>query len=208
MSKRGKVFKPNVNHISALHRAAEQLADKLEPYFSNIRGFKSASLFIRSPIWKLKYETDRIDMLTNGWYANYSELTQDCEVYLTTNTNAKIFTSMVDRDYCKARLTKLPGCCGVCVISKVEIHHEMRNNGIGKAFVKVLEAFARALNYSSVIATVEKFNCSAKGIVNGLGFSEASMFVNAKTKNTVMVYVKNINPGGISLTDGYDKEDQ
>lgn len=199
-------FKPNGQRISALHKAADQLEDMLDPFFDKLKGFKSASLSVQMPNWNPA--RSRIDVLTDEWHAHYSGLVQDCEVCLTANISRKVFSSVTSKDYCKARLTKLPGCCGACVINKVEIHPELRGNGIGKAFIKVLEAFARSLDYSCLIATVEKFNCQANAIASCLGFTRSDQFTNTRTNNTVIVYVKDINPDGIPLTDGYDKGGQ
>ena len=204
MGSKSSNFIPYAKHISVLHGAADNFEEKAEPFLKRLKSFKEASLVVRDP----HQRWEGMDILSDEWHRYYSQIVWDCEVQLVVRSRKKILTSKIDRIYCKARLTKLPGCCGVCVITKLEVHPDMRKQGVGNAFVKVLIAFAKVLNYSCLIMTVEKFNTAPNTIAGVNNFSKAEVFANAKTKNTVAVYTKNINPEGIALTDGYDKEDQ
>ncbi len=204
-------FKPNVDHISDLQKAADQLENMLAPFFDNSR-FKGAVLIVSNPDGEMPEDREERDVLTDEWHQHYyrkgrstGRAMQDFEMKLVVTSSRKYIKTVIKKVCCKVRLTQLPGCCGACVITKLEVHPEARGNGIGRAFVRVLEAFIKALDYSLIMCTVEKFNCPAKKLVEGLGFTKSDKFINARTTNTIVVYMKNINPEGVSLTDGYDK---
>jgi GNAT superfamily N-acetyltransferase len=196
----GYDFTPNEKNMSLLHDAVDSMEKKLEPFTVNMPGFKGVSLIIRGPNWAHSTEHDPFGSV---WYDDYPSLVRDCELKLKFTITGTMLRKARAETYAKARMTQLPACCGVCVMNGVELHPSLRKSGLGKEFVRVVEAFARVLNYSFIMATTHKVNGPANGVVDCLGYSNAGNFVNMRTKNSVVVYTKVLNTYGVALTDGY-----
>jgi len=194
----GYDFTPNTDNLNNLVVAVNDLGKMLEDFIKDLKGFTGISLEVKD-----KHRPGK-DPLGDDWYDYYPYFVQGCELSLTVKFKGGLLSKGNTLVYARAKLDQLPACCGICILNSVEIHSELRGNGIGKEFVKTVEAFAKVLNYSYVMCTTHKVNGPAIGVVECLGYTELDNgFANMRTKNSIRMFGKNINPEGISLTDGY-----
>jgi len=194
----GYDFKPNTNNLNALSTTVNGLGIMLEDYIKDLEGYAGINLIVKD-----QYRQPQ-DPLGSNWYDYYPYFVQSCELNLVMQFKGGLLSKTSVEVYARAKLDQLPGCCGVCILNSVEIHSDLRGNGIGKEFVKTTEAFAKVLNYSYVMCTTHKVNGPAIGVVECLGYTELDNgFANMRTKNSIRMFGKNINPEGVSLTDGY-----
>ena len=199
----GYDFTPNKDHIAALHKATDGFEALLEEFVKSIKGYKGVELIVKAPHWNERSGRGSNPLDTN-WYDDYPEFVKDCELKLLITIKGGMLRNTRNETYAKVKLTRLPACCGVCIMNGMELHSDIRGNGIGKAFTKITEAFAKVLNYSYVMCTTHKVNGPAIGVLECLGYTELdSGFVNMRTKNSIRMFGKNINVDGKSLTDGY-----
>jgi GNAT superfamily N-acetyltransferase len=199
----GYNFTPKEDHTAALHTATDKLEDLLEEFIKGVKGYSGIQLIVRAPNWneKSRHGSNPLD---TDWYDDYPTFVKDCELRLLVTIKGGMLRNSRTEVYAKCRLTKLPACCGVCVMNGIELHSAVRGNGIGKAFTQLVEAFAKVLNYSYIMCTTHKVNGPAIGVLECLGYVELdSGFANMRTKNSIRMFGKNINPDGTTLTDGY-----
>jgi hypothetical protein len=198
----GYDFTPKKESVTTLHNATDKLEELLEELVKEIKGYDGIQLTVKDPTWSRRRLPS--DPLGTDWYDNYPQFVKDCELCLLITIKGGILRNSREEVYAKIRLTKLPACCGVCVMNNMELHSNIRGNGIGKAFTRLAETFAGVLNYSYVMCTTHKVNGPAIGVLECLGYEELDKgFVNKRTHNSIRMFGKNINPDGISLTDGY-----
>lgn len=196
----GYKFTPDKDNNAALHGAADKLEKLLEEFIKSLKNCKGVKLLVKAPHWTDKSAGDPLD---DDWYSIFPTLVKECELKLQVYLKGGLLRSDKVKTYARVKLTRLPACCGVCVMNSMELHPDIRGNGIGKEFTRVAEAFARVLNYSYVMCTTHKVNGPAIGVLDCLGYTRHDGFANMRTKNSVEIYGKNINPEGKALTDGY-----
>lgn len=195
----GSNFKPNKQHIAAMHEAANKLEKVLKGFAESIKGYKGIELLVSTPGIVRTPNPLNVD-----WQPMYSQLAQECELQLKITIKESMLRRAEKKTYARIKLIQLPACCGVCVMNGIELHSDIRDSGIGKAFTRMAESFAKVLNYSYIMCTTHKVNGPAIGVLECLGYVELdSGFANMRTKNSIRMFGKNINPDGKNLTDGY-----
>lgn len=191
-------FKPTDESVNSLNDTAKGLEKELRTFLKADNNLTGVKLIIKAA---RGFERDPF---SDSWYNDYPALLQECEMKLVISIKGGLLRKDSDVSYAKAKISPFPACCGICVLNGVELHNEIRGGGIGKEFVKVVEAFAKCLNYSYIMCTTHKTNGPAIGIVECLGYTELDAgFANARTNNSIRMFGKNINPNGKALTDGY-----
>lgn len=200
----GYDFRPKEAHIAALHKTTVGLETLLEEFVKKVKGYQGIQLVVKAPFWNDKSARVGSSPLDTDWYDDYPQFIKDCEIRLTLTIKGGLLRHGRAEVYAKCRLTQLPGCCGICIMNSMELHPDVRGNGVGKEFTRLVEAYAKVLNYSYVMCTTHKVNRPAIGVLESLDYVELDDgFANMRTKNSIRMFGKNINPDGKVLTDGY-----
>jgi len=89
-------------------------------------------------------------------------------------------------------LDQLPGCCGVVVSNGAYLNHNQRGYGLGEYFHKERIDLATYMGYSCMMATTILNNEAENHILRNNGWKTVHSFVNKRTGNTVLIWIKDI----------------
>jgi GNAT superfamily N-acetyltransferase len=84
-------------------------------------------------------------------------------------------------------------CCGILVSSATYVDKDHQKQGIAQEMMPLKEALAKEFGYSLLMATVNMTGNPAEvHILEKFNWKKNSEFVNARTKNTVGIFTKEI----------------
>jgi GNAT superfamily N-acetyltransferase len=203
MREMGKDFNPDIDALDQLNKAGDVLEEVLKKISGSIKNFKNATVNLTDA-----YER-RYNLFSADWYDAYSSLIKGpgAKLSVLAEVGGINFLKREPRRILLAKISisPFPGCCGICVINDLLINSDYRKQGLGKALIAVAEALAKVINYSFTVGTTHKVNGPARKAIENSGSNVLGKFVNARTKHSIMIYGRNINPNGLSLTDDYDR---
>lgn len=91
------------------------------------------------------------------------------------------------------KLQQMPGCCGLAVSFNAEINEYVRQYGLGEYFHEERLNLCKDSGYSCMIATTTDKNVIQQNLFQKKGWIMVHSFINKRTKNTVEIWVKDLN---------------
>lgn len=90
------------------------------------------------------------------------------------------------------RLQELPGCCGILVSYNTAVYPKYRGKGVNSFLQGIKEKIAEANGYTVLVATTRADNAAEIHILEKYGWVRSYDFVNNRTRNPVVFYIKNL----------------
>lgn len=112
--------------------------------------------------------------------------------FITISNSADKNLSKFGGCVCRFYLAELPGCCGILVSYQTHVWKEYRNKGINTFLQEIKEDIARENGFTRLMATTIDSNDAEKHILEKTGWKEVDRFVNRRSGNTVITYVKDV----------------
>ena len=120
------------------------------------------------------------DLLTFQYYPND----------FTFINYGKFILKITDTELARFSLYQMPHCCGIMMLSKLEVNINYRRKGVGSILLKLVEYIAFKGKYTKVICTnvTPEFNA----LLNKHQWNLLDTFTNRNTDNTVKMWVKEV----------------
>ena len=93
---------------------------------------------------------------------------------------------------CTFSMSEFPGCCGIVISHNTTVYKKYEGKGINTFLQEIKEDIAVSNGYSKMLATVVSTNEAEIHILEKAGWRKALEFVNKRTGNTVLTYLKDI----------------
>lgn len=96
------------------------------------------------------------------------------------------------KEIARFSISQLTGCCGVAVLNDVCVDAFLRRKGIGNVVHKLAEVIAKSLDYGKIMCTTTMKNEAEQSLLYSRNWLLTDTFVNPKTSNTVLTYIKEL----------------
>jgi hypothetical protein len=144
-----------------------------------------------SPKNKEKISAVKILQIGKEYDREYDSV--DSANYAVTLPEIKYYSSQFNNTLPIAyfSLAKLPGCCGACVSYYSSVNFSYRGGGLGKLLNEIRMEMARQMRFGLLICTDVTTNVAQTKILDSVGWTKATDFLNPKTEHTVNLhYIK------------------
>jgi hypothetical protein len=118
--------------------------------------------------------------------------TKDKEAWVRDWSDGRYQVMNGNRLVASWELYRMPHCCGIVVSCRAFVAEEFRHKGLGTVLNNLRQEIGRGLGYSLMMCTDIETNSPQRKLLKTNGWRDLTSFVNARTKNRVLVSCVNL----------------